>query len=233
MTGRRWMGLVAGVVLALTGVVAAGPAHASNGGNVPAGSTLCTDTTRSGNGLFFYGHVYDPRTMGESGTFTVLRATTVGGPETEILRATDDELPMHYLDTGQIGTFYYRACVLVHGDSSRSGVALRLGAMPPLVDVEYDIGPSTATLGPGARYCDDIVLGDTARIVGDASVPVQWYFNGRNEDYASVSNAWVGPVTTTIDQVATGNRKPVVEVLACVNNVSSTTATVSFELSQP
>jgi hypothetical protein len=73
MTVRRRTGLVAGVVLAVMGVVAAGPAHASSGGNVPAGSVLCSDTLRSGNGVYFYGHVYDPRTIGESGTWTVLR----------------------------------------------------------------------------------------------------------------------------------------------------------------
>jgi hypothetical protein len=236
MRGRRWIGLAAGVALAIAGVVAAGPAGASGGGNVPAGSTLCTDTLRSGNGVWFYGHVYDPRTMGETGSWTVLRSTALGGPETEILRATDDELPTHYLDRGQIGTFYYRACVVVQGGTSdsRSGVALRLGPWPqPLVDVQYDIGPSTATLGPGAKYCDDVALGDRARVVGSASVPVQWYFNGINEDYASVTNAWVGPVTTSIDQVNDSTRKPVVELSACVTNVSSTPATVSFELSQP
>lgn len=75
--------------------------------------------------------------------------------------------------------------------------------------------------------------GDRARIVGTASVPVQWYFNGFNEDYALVSNAWVGPVTASIDQVNTSTRKPVAELSACVSNVSSTPATVSFELSHP
>jgi hypothetical protein len=228
------MGLVAGVVLALTGVVAAGPAGASGGGNVPGGSTLCTDTLRSGNGVWFYGHVYDPTTMGETGVWTVLRSTALGGPETEILRATDDELPTHYLDRGQIGTFFYRACVVVHTgtSTSRSGVSLNLGPWPqPMVDVQYDIGPTTGTLGPGARYCDDFVPSDTAHIVGSSNVPVQWSFNGFNEDYASVSNAWVGPVTTSIDQVATGTRKPVVEVMGCVTNVSSTPATVAFEMS--
>ena len=235
MRGRRWIALAAGVALAMAGVAAASPAGASGGGSVPAGSTLCTDTLRSGNGVWFYGHVYDPATIGETGTWSVLRSTTLGGPETEILRATDDELPTHYLDRGQIGTFHYRACVVVHGgtSSSRSSVALRLGPWPqPLVDVAYDLGPSTAILGPGARYCDDVALGDRARVVGSASVPVQWSFNGVNEDYASVSNAWVGPVTTAIDQVNTSTRKPVVELSACVTNVSSTAATVSFELSQ-
>ncbi len=234
MRGTRWIAFAAGVGLAVAGVMAASPADASSGGNVPAGSTLCTDTLRSGNGVWFYGHVYDPATMGETGTWSVFRSAALGGPETEILRATDDELPTHYLDRGQIGTFFYRACVVVHGgtSSSRSGVALRLGPWPqPLVDVEYDIGPSTATLGPGARYCDDFVASDTARIAGTASVPVQWSFNGFDEDYGSVTNAWVGPVTTSIDQVATGTRKPVVEVLGCVTNVSSTPATVAFEMS--
>jgi hypothetical protein len=105
--------------------------------------------------------------------------------------------------------------------------------MPPYVDASWDIGPSTAILGPGGKYCDDVSLGDRARIVGTASVPVQWYFNGFNEDYALVSNAWVGPVTASIDQVNTSTRKPVAELSACVSNVSSTPATVSFELSHP
>ena len=236
MRGSRWIALAAGVALAIAGVAAASPVGASGGGSVPAGSTLCTDTLRSGNGVWFYGHVYDPATMGETGTWTVLRSTTLGGPETEILRATDDELPTHYLDRGQIGTFHYRALRGRAGRNQQQPIQRprwRLGPWPqPLVDVAYDIGPSTAILGPGARYCDDVALGDRARVVGSASVPVQWSFNGVNEDYASVSNAWVGPVTTAIDQVNTSTRKPVVELSACVTNVSSTAATVSFELSQ-
>jgi hypothetical protein len=236
MSRRRWMGLAAGLVLGLAGLAtAAGPAGAADGGNVPPGSTICSDTLRSGNGIWFYGHVYDPASVGESGTFTVRRSTTLGGPETVILRAVDDELPTHYLDRGQLGTFHYRACVEVNGPSaSRSSVAVRLGPWPqPLVDARYDLGPSTAVLGPGGRYCDDIAVGDRARIVGSASVPVQWSFTGRNEDYATVSNAWIGPVATSIDRVNDSVREPVVELIGCVRNVASTTATVSFELSQP
>jgi hypothetical protein len=229
MTIRRWFAVVTGFLLTLACLVVADPAGADSGGNLGDGSRVCTDHTRSGNGVYLYGFAYNPAILGESGTWTVLRSTTVGGPETEVFRVTTDELTTSYVGRGQPGTFLYRACVTVHG--SGVGVRLAVGAMPPLVDVTYDIGRHTATLSPGSKYCGDIVLGDTARIVGSANVPVQWSFSGRNEDYATVTRAWTGPVSATIDQVATGNWKPVVEVSACVANVSSTPATVSFELS--
>jgi hypothetical protein len=226
MRGRRWIGLAAGVVLASAGLLVTGsPADAAKASNLPAGSTVCTDYAQSGNGMWISG--FDG---GSSRTWVLLRTTTPGGPETEVFRSTSGEFS-GYVGIGQPGTYLYRGCVTVHSDGAI--VRLNIGPMPPYVDASWDIGPSTAILGPGGKYCDDVSLGDRARIVGTASVPVQWYFNGFNEDYALVSNAWVGPVTASIDQVNTSTRKPVAELSACVSNVSSTPATVSFELSHP
>jgi hypothetical protein len=225
MTVRRSIVVVMGLLMAVTGLVAASPAGAAKGGPLPAGSKICTDYTQSGNGVWL--SAFDG---GTSRTWTLLRSTTPGGAETEVWRSTGGEVSA-YKGQGQPGTFFYRGCVTVH--SNGSFVRLNVGPMPPYIDVSWDIGPSTATLGPGGKFCDDAAWGDRARIVGNANVPVQWYFHGFNEDYASVSNAWTGPVATSINQVNTSTRKPVVELVGCVTNVSSTWATVSFELSQP
>ncbi len=116
-------------------------------------------------------------------------------------------------------------------DSGTAAFRMSLSPYPPYVDALNGIGPLTALLGPGGKVCGEIMAGDTGRIVGAATAPVLFSLDGINEDYNRVTNAWVAPTpATTIDQVATGNRKPVIEIEACAQNVSSVPVLLRLEL---
>ncbi len=210
-------------MVALAVVMAGEPAGGATGQNLPAGSTVCTDLSRSDVGVWIYG--YD---RGTSRTWTVRRSSTMGGPETEVFRATTSEVPTSTIAASAPGTSFYRACLTVNRNSA--GYRLRIGGNRGWRDAQVGIGPHTATLGPGGRACGEFVFRGTARIVCSSNVPVRFSIGGQGEDDNSVPDAWRRAPTPAIDQPVT---VPLVSTEACVMNVSTTTAMVAFDLLPP
>jgi hypothetical protein len=217
----------AGVLLA---TAAAGTANAL-GGNpdmLPAGSLACTDWVQSSQGAYLRGFAdYNPA------TFTTRMASTPGGPETTIFTSVTHDIPYNVLVTMPGGgTQYLRNCVeATSGPVYRYSIRIQ-GAGAG----RSDVGPHQALLGPGGRHCGDYVEGPTVglddgvtRLTASSNIPVRFYLTATNEDYAFVG-AVLGVTGTSIDQVYVPPAN-FSSISACAENTSSTTATVSFEIS--
>jgi hypothetical protein len=204
---------------------------------LPAGSTACTNWVQSSNGAYLQG-----RTNYQLATFTTRISTSIGGPETTIFSALTREVQVHYpgndyptynvlIQPPTAGTYFIRNCVTA---SSGPVYVFKLrikGNGPGLADV----GPHQATLGPGGRHCGDWVEGPSiglddgaTRLVAGSNVPVLFYLSATDDSYG-----YAGPVFTVtgtgIDQVYVPAAN-ISSLSGCVENTSSTTATVSFEL---
>jgi len=222
MTIRRYTTALAAAAVgavAVAGAVGltASPAGAANGSPLPAGSTVCTDWTRSDVGARILGFAF-----GAPGTWSVRASNSVGGPETEIFRTTALDVDRIVAPAGP-GTFFFRNCLTVSQDAL--GYRLNL-SKPKLGTFEPGIGPHTAVLAPGGRACGEFAGGGTARLVGSASVPVAFTVGGFDSDYAQVSEAW-RTSGRSVNQVVT---LPLQALDACAVNTSDTTAFVAFEL---
>jgi hypothetical protein len=206
-------GSALGAVLMLGG---GGPANALNAGTVPAGSTVCTDQTRSGQGISFYGFGL-PSTP--TPIWSVRTAASAGGPETEVLRLPTWEPTSTALSW--TGTVFYRVCVVT--PTATSAIKIRVNATPagnPL----FGVGPHTATVGAGAKVCGEAAA-SPARVVGTSTSPVRWtvpVFNGDGENLRTIDLG----VSTAVDQVIVPGENEYIEVCAA----NSAAAVLSFDL---
>jgi hypothetical protein len=208
--------LTLGAVLVLTG---AAPANAGDGSNLPPGSTVCNDLVRSDMGINFYGYA-----VGQSSSlpiWTVRTSTTPGGPETEILRLPTEEPISTYLSW--LGRLFYRVCVQATEQTAGS-VKIRVNA-PPAGNPQFGIGPHTATLGVGGRFCGEIAA-SPVRLVGTSTVPVRWTVPVANFDGQRLRTMDLG-TSTTVDRVLTPGEDEL--FTACAQNTSTSTATLSFD----
>jgi hypothetical protein len=209
--------LTLGAVLVLT---AAAPANAGDGSNLPPGSTVCTDLVRSDQGISFYGYA-----LAQSSAlpiWSVRSSTTPGGPETEILRLPTEEPTSTYLSWS--GRLFYRVCVQTTLLTARS-VKIRVNA-PPAGNPQFGIGPHTATLGAGGRFCGELAA-SPVRLVGTSTVPVRWTVPVANFDGERLRTVDLG-TSATVDRVLTPGEDELFSV--CAQNTSTSTATLSFDL---
>lgn len=209
--------LALGSVLVLT---SAAPASAGDGSNLPPGSTICTDAVRSDRGISFYGFALASSTAPP--IWSVRASTTAGGPEKEILRLPTEE-PIS-TNLSWTGTLFYRVCVAPTSVAARS-VKIRVNA-PLSGSPQFGVGPHTATLGAGGRFCGEIAV-DQARLVGTSTAPVRWTVPVQDGDGNGVRTLDLG-TSTTIDRVLTAGQDE--SFGACVQNTSASTATLSFDL---
>lgn len=210
--------LTLGSVLVLTG---AAPANAGDGSDLPPGSTVCTDLTRSDRGISFYGFALASSTSPP--IWSVRTSTTAGGPEKEILRLPTEE-PFS-TNLSWTGTLFYRVCVSPTSVAARS-VKISVNAPPTGNNPQFGIGPHTATLGVGGRFCGEFSTAQ-ARLVGTSTAPVRWTVPVMDGDGAPVRTIDLG-TSATVDQVVTPGQDE--SLSACAHNTSTSTATLSFEL---
>jgi hypothetical protein len=221
-TARKRVAAIAGAVLlgAVLALNGATPAQAFIGGTLPPGSVVCTDRTRSNQGVAFYGALQAP-VIGPTALWTVYASTTAAGPEIALLRLSTQEPTTTYVSWP--GVFYYRLCIT--NTSSATG-GLRFAFFPQGANSAGGFGPYSAVLGSGGRYCAPSTS-VAARLTGTSNVPIHWTadvenFNAdflRTEDYGT---------STTIDRSLTPGDDEIFKV--CASNTSGATATLSFDL---
>jgi len=240
---RRLLIILAGAVLLVLGMAV--PAHAVTtivprvSGELPAGSTACTDWVLSSEGVYLRA-----RADNVPATFTTRMSTTLGGPETTIFSQTTREvqtpqLPGNDYPTLRVlvtpptpGTYFLRNCVTASQGSAYRYIINTEGNGPG----QADVGSHQATLTPGGRLCGDwlpgpaIGLGDgVARLTGTANTPVRFSITATDTDYAFLGEVFG---TTGTDVAPTYVAPSYISSLsACVTNTSTTVATVAFELS--
>jgi hypothetical protein len=206
---------------------------------LPSGSWACTDWVQSSQGVTIRGIAdYNPA------TFTTRMASSVGGPETTVdsavakgelqIQEPGKEYPTYNIPVNPRPgvTAFFRNCIeATSGPQYRFG--LTIGANQNAV---IDLGPHEARLGPGGKHCGDWVAGPwdgaggNARIAGNANVPVRFYLMGTDgESYASRGSVF--QVTGSAVNVVYVADPRLSDLRACVENTSTATATVSFELS--
>lgn len=222
-TTRKRVAILAGLVLLGTTLTLGGaPAAqaAPAGGNLPAGSVVCTERTRSSLGVAFYGSLQAPVT-GVTALWTVYASTTEAGPETVLLRLPSREPSTTYLSWP--GTFYYRLCVT---NTTATAGSLRLTFFAQGSGGVGGFGPATAVLGPAGRYCS-VATSVPARLVGTSTVPVGWTaeVENFNADFLRTENYGT---SATIDRQLTPGSDEIFQI--CVANATTSTATISFDL---
>jgi hypothetical protein len=203
-------------------IALAGSASAIKGGGLPVGSRLCSDQLRTSGAVGISGYAFNG-----PATFTVLRSSTAGGQETEVLRLVSREFYQTWVAPTGAGTFFYRSCLT---NTSREPIQvhrLHLSHLPGSAGVVGDIGPHTAVLGPNGTTCGEFAFGNRGRLVATANVPVQWALRGFNEDYALAAGSSL--TAATVDQVIELSAE-IVSLEACVTNTSGATSTLSWEL---
>lgn len=233
---RRLLAILAGTLMVIIGSPGAANALGGNPDMLPAGSTACTNWVQSSHGAFMRGRADYNR-----GTFTTRMSSTIGGPETTIFTMVTREVlirqPGLPYPTYRVlatpptsGTVFLRNCV-----SANEGPLYRFNLTIEPNGGTYDLGPYQATLGPGGRHCGDFVEGPSiglddgaTHFVGNSTAPVLFYLTGTDGDYAFMGGIFMVP-GTSVDQVYIPDSN-VSSLSGCVQNTSTTTATVSFEL---
>ncbi len=215
---KRLAAAVSAIALGAALVLAsANPAQAVNG-TLPAGSTICTDQVRSGNGISFYGFV--GVSSSSTAVWSVRTSSTATGPETEIVRLPTGE-PISSVVTWP-GTLFYRLC-LVQGEAVPTfGFRAFVNATPagnPL----FGVGPHTATLAAAGTFCGESAA-TPVRLVATSSVPVRWTVPVTNGDGDKIRTIDLG-TTTAVDQILTPGADEY--FAACV--ASSSPAVLSFD----
>jgi hypothetical protein len=218
-THRKRLAAAASAVALGAALVLAGasPAQAITG-SLPPTSAVCTDKTRSDNGVSFYGFVGS--SSNSSTIWSVRTSSSAAGPEAEVLRLPSGE-PISTVLTWP-GTLFYRLCLVQSAAEPLSGFRASVNVTPAGNPV-YGIGPHTATLGAGGRFCGEVAAAP-ARLVGTSTTPVQWTVPVYDGDGLKVRTINLG-TSTTVDQVIT----PGVDEFftACVANTSA--AVLSFD----
>lgn len=244
MRKKTW--IRAGVCVAATALLLAattapaGAAGIATGQTLGVGDSRCTDSVQSDNGARLTGFF----TNG-TGEWTVLRSSTVGGPETVVFRApagarSGAQTPIDKtISPTASGTFVYRACVVVHKIMKVSVFsvthyqALLTSTSSTAVS---DLGPETANLSLNAQACGDrtpVSPGDTIRLVGTGTGRTGWIISvtGSTNNY---EGNWAVLYTATdggIDQTFVLDPE-ITEVTACAGGAVATGRdAVSFELS--
>jgi len=209
-----------GVLLALATMDAA----LAEAGNLPGGSTVCTDQTRSDKGVALYGTVTP---INANVTWTVLAASSPGGTETQIFRTTGYNLSVTHVPAPAAGTFYYRTCLANTTKTAVTDTGVATAAEVGATNALAGIGPTRATLGPGGLVCAESVP-VSGRLVASSTVAVQWRVRAFNGDGAILRQQQPLTVTSTsVDRVV--GPGPYASLDVCTTNTSSSTATLSFE----
>jgi hypothetical protein len=216
---------IAGAVLLGAGVALSGAtaAQAAVGGSLPPGSTVCTERTRSAQGVAFYGSLQAPVT-GVTALWTLYASTAEGGPETTLVRLPSREPSTTYASWP--GTFYYRLCVT---NSVAVTGALRFSFFPQGAGAVGGFGPATAVLGPAGRYCG-LETSVPARLTGTSTEPARWTAEVENFNADFLRTEQFG-TSTGIDRLLTPGDDEIFQV--CVTNPGSSTATISFDIASP
>ncbi|WP_422768624.1 hypothetical protein ACN28C_17555 [Plantactinospora sp. WMMC1484] len=224
-TARMRRTAIAGAVLVGAGLALSGAtaAQAAVGGSLPAGSTVCTERTRSAQGIAFYGSLQAP-VSGVTATWTVHASSTADGPETTLLRLPSREPSTTYLSWP--GTYYYRLCVT---NSVTVTGTLRFTFFAQGSGGIGGFGPATAVLGPAGSYCG-LETSVPARLTGTSTVPVRWSAEVGNFNAEFLRTEQYG-TSAGIDRLLTPGADEIFQV--CVTNTGATTATISFDLTSP
>ena len=198
----RASALPAAAVGAVLLVLAARAGVSSVGGSLPAGSSVCTDRTRSSAQV----------------TWTVTAASTFGGAETQVFRAVAPPRP---------GALFYRTCLT---NTTRSAVSFSTVSTSPRAGAggQSNIGPTTAVLGPEGTAGGERIQSQ-GHLTASSSVPVTWWirvFNGDGPILRQIKPLTV--IATSVDQVVGPGAYASLDV--CVINHSSATATMSMQL---
>ena len=237
---RAAVGVAATALLLAATTASAGAAGIATGQTLGLGDSRCTDYVQSDNGVRLNGFFANG-----TGQWTVLRSSTVGGPETVVFSApagsrSGAQTPIDKTITPTAsGTFTYRACVVVtkimkHSVFSITHYQLSLTSSSP--NAVSDLGPETAALSMNAQACGDrtpVAPGATIRLVGTGTGQTGWIISvtGNTNNY---EGNWAVLYTTTnggIDQTFVLDPE-ITEVTACAGGgVSPGRDTVSFELS--
>ena len=208
---------------ALLAVAAAVPALAE-GGNLPSGSKVCTDQTRSDKGVAIYGTVTP---VNAKATWTVLAASSPGGAETQIFQTVGYDVSVTHVPAPGPGTFYYRTCLANTTPAAVTDTGVATAAEVGASNGLAGIGPTRATLGPGGVICAESVP-RSGRLVASSTVPVQWRVRAFNGDGTILRQQHPLTVTaTSVNQVV--GPGPYASLDVCVTNTSSAAATLSFE----
>lgn len=218
---RTW--LIASVAaLAAT----SGPAGAAGfGGALQPGSTVCTDWLRTdGGGIYLNGYAFGTGLY----TWTMLRSSSPGAAEVEILRAVGNGLSRHVV-APVAGRFFYRTCLNV-STRAAAGYRLTISAGIRSVNPVYGVGPHTAQLAPGSMACGEFAMTTTV-LHGSSTRSVQWSARGTDMDYASVGSVFL-MTGATVDQVLDPGFS-LSSLDACAANTGSAPATVSFDFLEP
>jgi hypothetical protein len=232
---------VASAALLLAATTApASAAGIATGQTLGVGDSRCTDYVQSDNGTRLTGFFANG-----TGEWTVLRSSTVGGPETVVFRApagsrSGAQTPIDKtIAPTASGTAFYRACVLANKIMKVSVFSVthyQISLTSTSSNAVTDIGPETATLSLNAQACGDrtpVSSGDTIRLVGTGSGRTGWIISvtGSTNNY---EGNWAVLYTATdggIDQTFVLDPE-ITEVTACAGGgVTTGRDTVSFELS--
>ena len=160
----------------------------------PCAPTRCDPATACGSTA-----TYDPGRGPDRHLGRAAGRRRWAGPETEVFRL--DRRASSPRATWAVGQTRHLPLPRLRDRARTSSSGLRpapgtVAPMPLYVDASWDIGPSTAILGPGGKYCDDSRLGRQGPRRRQRQRPgASGTSTAFNEDYASVTNAWVGPVT--------------------------------------
>jgi hypothetical protein len=244
MRTKTWMR--AGVCVASAALLLAATMAPASAAGIATGQTLglgdsrCTDAVQSDNGVRLTGFFANG-----TGEWTVLRSSTVGGPETVVFQAaagsrSGAQTPIDKtVAPTASGAFFYRSCVVVNKIMKVSVFSVTHYQMlltSTSSSAVTDVGPETAKLSLNAQACGDrtpVSPGATIRLVGTGSGRTGWIIavTGNTNNY---EGNWAVLYTTTdggIDQTFVLDPE-ITEVTACAGGaVSSTRDTVSFELS--
>jgi len=232
---------VASAALLLAATMApASAAGIATGQTLGVGDSRCSDYVKSGAGVRLTGFFANG-----TGEWTVLRSSTVGGPESVAFSApagsrSGAQTPVDKtIAPTAPGVFFYRACVVaikIMKVSVFSVTHYQLSLTSTSSGAVSDIGPETAALSLNAQACGDrtpVSSGDTVRLVGAGSGRTGWIISvtGNTNNY---EGNWAVLYTTTdggIDQTFVLDPE-ITEVTACAGGgVTTGRDAVSFELS--
>jgi len=208
------------------GMIANDPASAAGfGGALQPGSTVCTDWLRTdGGNIYLRGYAAGTGVY----TWTMLMSDTVGGPETEILRATGWDVT-RLITPPVAGRHYYRNCLDVAGKQAagyRLLVTPGAGALNPL----YGVGAHTAKLTPGSSACGEFAM-STVIFKGTSDRHVQWSIRGTDMDYSGVGDIFSFS-GTSVDQII-NLPSWIFSIDACATHTTTGIATLQFDLLEP
>jgi hypothetical protein len=182
-----------------------------------AGDVVCSPQAQAGNARL-YGAL-----VNGSGTASIRVASSAGGAETVLWSQTGNNLNIDKTVTAPAPGTWFRGCVAITVATVNTWT--KFGLLPS--GTTGAVGPHTATLSPGARFCGDIGEG-SVRLTGTSSTTVTWTLNGFDQDYAFVGTVF-SVTGQSVDQTFTAGPE-LSNLEMCVVNSSQQTVTASFDL---